>query len=129
MIAFDDTILYDCACVKYVCTIANLRTFYLIVLNPNLVPFVNFMMNTFQFKVVTLILLKFVANYFEIRQGKLRYQNAFALISVEEVFLDQDFEIVRGVLIALDLNTADMVYSEVTLLYLNYTGYMFIHAI
>lgn len=46
MIAFNDAILYDCASVKNVSTIANLRAFYLIVLNPNFVPFVNFVVDT-----------------------------------------------------------------------------------
>ena len=46
MIAFDDAILYDSTCIKYVRTIANLRALYLIVLNTDFVPFVNFVVDT-----------------------------------------------------------------------------------
>ena len=66
VIAFDSAFFDDSTCIKQIDTIANVRPFNLIVVYTHHVPLVCFVMNTFEFEVISLVLLEFIPNYLQV---------------------------------------------------------------
>ena len=66
MIIFYNTILDYSTGIKKVSTVANIWALNLIVFDTDYVSFVRLVMNAFEFEIVTLVLLEFIGNYFEI---------------------------------------------------------------
>ena len=101
----------------------------MIVFDTDYVSFVRLVVNTFEFEIVTLVLLEFICNYFEICKSELAYKQAFTFVPVKKVSLDVDFDVMSTVFITLDFDSTDLIYSEIVLLNVDYTRDMLVYAI